>query len=473
MNSILVTEEKASQQEGSTKHIGFVRYPEYKDSGIEWLGEVPAHWDTKPLKTVATCNDDVLGESTEPDLEIQYVEISGVEPYKESVDSVITTFAQAPSRARRRVVAGDVLISTVRTYLRAITPISKPPDNLIVSTGFAVVRPRRVASTFLGYLVRAEFFIAKVIAYSVGVSYPAINARELMRFDIPIPTDHEQTAIAAFLGRETAKIDALITEQEKLIALLKEKRQAVISHAVTKGLNPNVPMKSSGVEWLGEVPAHWEVRQFRRCLTQGLRNGIFKKRNMFGQGTPIVNVLDVYTANFKLDYSRLDRLTCESGEMQDYAVEEGDLFFVRSSLKKEGIAVAVVALEVPEPTVFECHLVRARPDTTVLFPRFASFVLAASRYRDRLVSLAKVTTMTTIEQESIHSLSLVLPPTDEQMQISAAIDLYLRSSDKLVDEANAAIALLKERRSALISAAVTGQIDVSSAAERVAASQAP
>jgi len=239
--------------------MSFPRYPEYKDSGVAWLGEVPAHWEVTPVKAVASCNDDVLDEAADEDFEIEYVEISGVSADRGIVETSVLPFGKAPSRARRRVRHGDTLVSTVRTYLRAIASVKMPAENLIASTGFAVIRPRAVDPEFLGYLFHSEYLISEVIARSVGVSYPAINASELMRLVVPLPSVVEQVAIATFLDRETAKIDALVAEQEKLIALLKEKRQAVISHAVTQGLDPNVPMKDSGIEWLGEVPATWEI----------------------------------------------------------------------------------------------------------------------------------------------------------------------------------------------------------------------
>ena len=248
--------------------MSFPAYDTTKDSGVEWLGAVPSHWNCVPLKAVASCNDDVLKESTAPDQDIEYVEISDVAYGKGIVGSTIMPFADAPSRARRRVVHGDVLVSTVRTYLRAIACVRSPAPEMVVSTGFAVLRPRLIHSGFLGHLMLSEYVVGQIISQSVGVSYPAINAHDAMRIDVPLPPYSEQTAIAAFLDRETAKIDALIAEQQRLIDLLKEKRQAVISHAVTKGLNPDAPMKDSGVEWLGEVPEHWEVVRLRRVSSR-------------------------------------------------------------------------------------------------------------------------------------------------------------------------------------------------------------
>ena len=161
------------------------RYEGYKDSGVEWLGEVPEHWEVKSVKNVATCNDNVLSETTIDDYQIEYVDISSVDSVKGITEITTMPFSEAPSRARRRVQNGDILVSTVRTYLRAITPVRNPPENLIVSTGFAVLRPKSISSSYLGYVFQTEYLISEVISRSVGISYPAINASELIRIYIP------------------------------------------------------------------------------------------------------------------------------------------------------------------------------------------------------------------------------------------------------------------------------------------------
>ena len=239
-------------------------YPEYKDSGVEWLGNVPNHWSARQLKFLCTHNDEVLADSASGDYEIEYVDIGSVSATEGISKTETMTLSNAPSRAKRIVRDGDVIVSTVRTYLEAITPIDNPPDNLIVSTGFAVIRPNKyLHKGFASYCLRASGFIKEVVAQSVGVSYPAINATDLVNIKAPEPMYGEQEQIANFLDHETAKIGTLIEKQQQLIKLLKEKRQAVISHAVTKGLNPNTPMRDSGIEWLGEVPEHWERMTFK------------------------------------------------------------------------------------------------------------------------------------------------------------------------------------------------------------------
>ncbi|MDP1700621.1 MAG: restriction endonuclease subunit S [Aestuariivirga sp.] len=214
----------------------------------KWLGVVPVSWDVKPLKVVCSYNDDVLSENTPPDLNIEYVEISDVEASKGIISSISLKFADSPSRARRLVQNGDVLVSTVRTYLRAIAPVVNPPSNLVVSTGFAVLRPRDIDSSFLGYVCQAEFFISDVISRSVGVSYPAINASELVRINVPVPSSSDQRNIGHFLDRETAKIDILIAEAGAAVGLLRERRSALVSAAVTGKIDLRGLMPASKAE---------------------------------------------------------------------------------------------------------------------------------------------------------------------------------------------------------------------------------
>jgi type I restriction enzyme S subunit len=204
-----------------------------KDSGIEWLGEIPEHWKVRRLKYTASINDEALPETTDPSYEFNYVDIGNVDPVKGIVAKEAYRFENAPSRARRIVRDGDTIVSTVRTYLRAIAPIREPEDHLIVSTGFAVVRPRRIDPDYLSYALRSPYFIETVVSRSTGVSYPAINAIDVGTIELLIPATNEQRAIAAFLDRETARIDVLIEKIRRSIDLLREYRTALITAAVT------------------------------------------------------------------------------------------------------------------------------------------------------------------------------------------------------------------------------------------------
>lgn len=204
-----------------------------KPSGVEWLGDVPEHWDVKRLKYSTSINDETLPETTDPEYEILYIDIGSINPVSGIKEKELMLFENAPSRARRIVRHGDTIVSTVRTYLRAIAPVKNAESNLVVSTGFAVIRPCTIENDFLAFALRAPHFIDTVVSRSVGVSYPAINASEIGHIEIPIPTLREQQAIAAFLDRETGKIDALIAKVEAALEKLKEYRTALISAVVT------------------------------------------------------------------------------------------------------------------------------------------------------------------------------------------------------------------------------------------------
>jgi len=210
------------------------RYLAYRDSGVEWLGEVPEHWGLKRLKYISTVNDGTLSDTTNSDFGLLYVDISSVDPVLGIKNKELMTFENAPSRARRKVCHGDVILSTVRTYLRAISPINDPEPNMIVSTGFAVIRPKDgLESRFAAYALRAPYFVDEVVANSVGVSYPAINANELITFNVALPPLPEQHAIATFLDHEAGHIDVLTTKVYESISKLREYRTALISAAVT------------------------------------------------------------------------------------------------------------------------------------------------------------------------------------------------------------------------------------------------
>ena len=433
-------------------------YPEYKDSGVEWLQLCPSSWETKALKYIVSCNDEVLSESTDPDMEFEYIDIGGVSSSEGITRTESMRFSGAPSRARRIVRQGDIIVSTVRTYLEAIAPISLEFDGKIASTGFAVLRPKYLLSGFAKYALRARHFIDSVVARSTGVSYPAINSSELIDIKIVVPSLKEQQTIASFLDYETARIDRLIAQQQRLIELLKEKRQAVISHAVTKGLNPDAPMKDSGVEWIGQVPEHWQCVPFGLLVSRADLGGNY----LGGQeenGIPFLKM-----GNLGRGCIVLDKLEClEEGSSFDdsHRLSMGDfLFNTRNSLDLVG-KVAVWHDEL-EFALYNSNLLRVRfKKDFISSPDFMGFVFNSSGALGWLALLAKGTTsVAAIYYKDLRSMVVPIPPVDEQNAISSFISKCLSRLDTLEEKAIQSINLMNERRTALISAAVTGKIDL-------------
>lgn len=432
-------------------------YTEYKESGVEWLGEIPRHWDSKPLKYLCTYNDEVLPETTAKDAEIQYIDIGSVSAVNGISKIETMIFKDAPSRARRIVRDGDVIVSTVRTYLEAIAPINNPPENLIVSTGFAVIHPNQyLYKSFASYCLRAKGFIKEVVARSVGVSYPAINSSDLVNIAIPSIEYAEQVKIANFLDHETAKIDYLIEKQQQLIELLKEKRQAVISHAVTKGLDPNVPMKDSGVEWLGEVPEHWQLVPLKYLCT------------FSGGGTPTKDNLSYWTDGNIPWVSPKDMKTFWISETQDYitekAVKESStntveqnslLMVVRSGILQRTIPIAINTV----PVTMNQDMKALKFGKRVLV-EFIANLIHGNTVQLLLEWSKEGATVESIEHEYLANSLIPVPSLKEQEEITQVIAKKMKVYAELTEKAELQITLLQERRTALISAAVTGKIDV-------------
>ncbi|SCB05784.1 Conserved hypothetical protein [Xanthomonas translucens pv. translucens DSM 18974] len=330
----------------------------------------------------------------------------------------------------------------------------------MVSTGFAVVRPAlQLLSRYGKYALQATGFVDEVISRSTGVSYPAINASDLVRICVPVPPAEEQSAIAAFLDRETAKIDALIAEQEKLIALLAEKRQTTISHAVTKGLNPNAPMKDSGIAWLGEVPAHWEVKQLRHFAEVLRGKFTHRPRNdpaFYDGGYPFVQTGDITGASRYIQSFR--QTLNERGTSVSKEFPSGTLVMAIAANIGD---VAILTF----PAYFPDSIVGLVPKLGVDLP-FLYYLMTAMK--TPMMQTATVSTQLNLNVDQISSLVAGCPPVSEQAAIAAFLDAELERLEALQAEAERGIELLKERRSALIAAAVTGQIDVRGQVEDIA-----
>jgi type I restriction enzyme, S subunit len=444
-------------------------YPAYKDSGGEWLGEIPAHWVVERLKnTILACQNGIWGD----------------EPVNDSSDIVCIRVADF-DRTKNRVIDTNLTLRSISSNQRQ-NRILKRGDLLLEKSGGGELQPvgtvvlydldtLAVCSNFIARMAVARGSDSSFLCYLHSFLYSArLNTRSIKQNTgiqnldsdsylcekVCLPSLPEQRTIAAFLDHETARINALIAKKEQLIELLQEKRAALISHAVTKGLNPTVPMKDSDVEWLGEIPAHWEVKRLKYAIQNGLVNGLFKKKDQFGSGTKLVNVVNLYRDNFLIDFRSLDRVETEQQEYENFKVLSGDIFFVRSSLKLEGVGASASIVEVPEPTVFECHTVRIRPSLKLIVPKYLINYLNSSLVRQRLIALAETTTMTTIAQPKLAALEVIVPPIPEQYAIAIYLDNETAKIDALISRIREDIEKLKEYSSALISAAVTGKIDV-------------
>lgn len=434
----------------------YPKYPEYKESGIAWLGKVPNHWSVKRIKNIASYNDEALDEKTDPDFELEYVDISSVSLVEGIENTELMTFEKSPSRARRKVKHGDTIVSTVRTYLKAIAAIKHPPMNMIVSTGFAVIRPfSKLNPDFVGYLLQADGFVGDVVANSVGVSYPAINASVLATLPAIEPLAEEQAAIARFLDFKTAQIDALIAKKEMLLARLAEKRTALISHAVTKGLDPTVPMKDSCVAWLGDIPAHWAMKRLRFCMhTNPSKSEIQLADDALVSFVP----MDAVGEFGGLRLGSEKELSEIVGGYTYFT--DGDVVVAKITPCFEN-GKGAIARDLANGVAFgttELHVLRASES---LLPEYLFHVTMS--YPFRMIGESEMYGaggQKRVPESFLKDFKVGLPPVNEQHDIVNYINEKHRQLGNQLSKAGAAIEKLKEYRAALITNAVTGKIDV-------------
>ncbi len=256
----------------------------------------------------------------------------------------------------------------------------------IVSPAYVVLSPKvPLNPRFFHYLFRTGFYAnySKRFSYGICDDQLSLRSKDFKRMYAIVPPLDVQDAIVAYLDRKSARANDFIAKQTRLVEVLKEQKQAVINQAVTKGLNPDAPLKESGIEWIGKIPAHWEVMHLKYLLNGGLVNGIFKTKDNFGRGVKIINVSDIYSENFFINFANLERVKVSTNEVKRYEVSHGDIFFVRSSLKLEGVGASACIVELLEPTIFECHVIRIHPNPQKILPEYLIHYLNSLNTRQK------------------------------------------------------------------------------------------
>jgi len=393
--------------------MSFPAYDEYKESGVEWLGEVPAYWDVRRLKFVS---DIQTGDKDTVD-----AEEDGEFPFfvrSQTVERISTKTFDCEAI----LTAGDgVGVGKVFHYHEGPFDFHQ---RVYMMNNF-----RNVDGRFLFHYLKANFY---KVALEGGAKSTVDSIRRPMLTDFPVsfpPCEDEQKAISSFLDVETSKIDGLVSEQRRLIELLKEKRQAVISHAVTKGLNPNAPMKPSGIQWLGDVPQHWGVIQLKWFST--LQRGYDLTKDEFEEGAVPVVTSGGITGTHSVAMAK------GPGVVTGRYGSTGHLFYVEEDFWPHNTTLFVL-------------------DFHGNNERFVWYSLQTVDFASHSAKSA----VPGIDRNDIHVLPVTVPPVVEQIAIAQYLDDRTAKFDSLEAEAERAIDLLQERRTALISAAVTGKIDV-------------
>lgn len=458
--------------------MSFPRYPKYKNSDIQWLGSVPKHWEIRKLKNLAQLESGHTPSRQRPeywvekDCVIPWFTLADVSFLRDGRNSIIERTSQKISHlgmansAARLLPPETVLLSrTASVGFSGVTKVA-----LAVSQDFAAwICGPRILPRYLLLCLRA--MKQEFQRLMMGSTHQTIYMPDIEAFRVPVPPLTEQIAIATFLDRETFEIDALIAEQQLLIGLLREKRQAVISRAVTKGLNPNAPMKPSGIQWLGEVPVHWTLKKIKhlaRSIEQGwspqCEGFPVESENEWG----VLKVGCVNGGTFNPSENKL--LPAELKPIPTLTICRDDLLISRANTR-ELVGSAAVARQ-DWPNLMLCDkLYRVRFNRGLCCPWFVSLYLGSIGVRGQieLAATGASSSMLNIGQSAIMELFVPTPEYEEQRAIVEFLGEEADKLDALTAEAQRSIDLLQERRAAIISAAVTGKIDVRAFAERKAA----
>lgn len=438
------------------------KYESYKDSGVGFVDEIPQHWKMGRLGFVAKVIDPqpdhrapALVEDGYPYLGIRDINDDG----SVNFETARKVSLEAVEKQENSFIIkdGDILFCKVGT-LGEPKHLILPNARFAISATLVIIKVADHAdSRFIKYALESNLIDYQIYSVVTGSTRPALGIQQIRKLLLCLPPVNEQELIADFLLVKVSQIDSLIQKKQQLIVLLEKEKTAVINEAVTKGLNPDAPMKDSGLELFEEVPAHWNIiplRYIGEC-----QNGVSEGAEYFGSGYPFVSYGDVYK-NMILPNNVVGLAKSTESDRFRFSVKAGDVFFTRTSETVEEIGIASTCIKNIDDAVFAGFLIRFRPRNGVLYEGFSKYYFRSNTVRTFFVKEMNLVTRASLSQELLKRLSVLLPPHEEQQKITVFLDHEMERIQGVINKSKKEISLLQEYRTALISEAVTGKIDV-------------
>ena len=430
------------------------KYPAYKDSGVEWLGEIPAGWEAFKLgtllKPISIKNrDDLPLLSITRELGVIERDTNNAEENHNFIPDDLSNY--------KVINQGQFGMNKMKAWQGSY---GVSPHTGIVSPAYYVFDfSVSMHPDFFHRAIRSKLYVSFFGQASDGVRIGQWDLSKPRMKEIPffLPPLPEQTAIATFLDEKTAKIDTAIVQKEQMISLLKERKQILIQNAVTKGINPDDKMKDSGVEWIGEIPEGWVVKKLR--YIGKTQNGVSAGAEYFGEGFPFVSYGDVYK-NTVLPKTVVGLAKSTKEDQIQYSIQKGDVLFTRTSETIEEIGFSSTCFETIPNSTFAGFLIRFRPSKNVLSPSFSSYYFSSKIHRSYFVKEMNLVIRASLSQELLKNLPVLIPSLSEQLLIAQFIDEQTAKIDTSISLQQQQIAKLKEYKSTLIDSAVTGKIKV-------------
>ncbi len=428
--------------------IKYKRYERYKDSGVEWIGEIPEHWEIKKIKYISNIT---MGQS--PKSEECSLDETGL-PFLQG-NAEFTSLHPIPkiycNTANKFSKVNDILLS-----VRAPVGAMNISDRVYgIGRGLCAITANKVQARYLWYSMNVS--LEELFIKSKGSTFEAVTVTDVNNLLSVLPPKNEQTAIANFLDQKTAEIDGLIADKEKLIELLQEKRQAIITEAVTKGLNPNVRMKDSGIEWIGEIPEHWGVSKIKfttyvkgRIGWQGLRADEFIDEGPYlVTGTDFVDGLVNWDSCYHISMERYN-------EAPPIQLRENDLLITKDGT----IGKVAIVKNKPKYAILNSGIFVTRPKNSAYLTEFMYWILNSQVFNKFIQYMSLGSTIVHLYQQTFENFSFPITNLNEQKTIAHFLDRKVAEIDGLISDIKLQIQKLKEYRQSLISEAVTGKIDV-------------
>ncbi len=435
-------------------------YDKYKYSGVEWLGEIPNHWTKGTLKRIAERVVVGIAEAATyayVDEGVPILRATNVRENKIVGDILKVDTEYSEGRESKLIKSGDLI--TVRTGNAGVTAlIPKELDKCQCFTMLITTLVNKVNNNFYCYFINSHLAKSYFSLEGWGTAQINISVPILKELPIVIPPLDEQEKIARFLDYKTKQIDELIAKKETLIEKLDEKRTSLISHAVTKGLDVNVPMKDSGIEWLGDIPEHWEVKRLKFVATVQPSN-VDKKTLDDEIPVFLCNYSDVYNHDRITDEIEFMQATASQAEIRKFTINKGDVIITKDSENPNDIAVPALVTQDFDNVICGYHLTQIKQkdlDGNFLFRLFQ-----CRRFNSQFIVSANGVTRFGLPQRAVNDAFVGFPPLEEQEKIARFLDYKTKQLEEQKTKIQQAIDLLKEYRTALITNAVTGKIDVS------------
>ena len=443
----------------------FRRYPEYKESGVDWIGKIPRHWRVKKLKNISKIVASYVDKHINPDeIQVNLCNYTDVY-YHEKIDSSIDFMKGScnhDEHERSLIRKGDVIItkdSESADDIGVPAFIQEELANVVCGYHLSIIRPlNEIDGKFLFRFIQSKRVGRYFEANSTGITRFSLGKSIIENLSTVLPLLSEQRQIANFLDRKTEQIDELIRIKERRIELLQEQRTALINQTVTKGLDPNVEMKQSGVEWIGEIPVHWKVKKLK-YISKIVASYVDKHIKSDEIQVNLCNYTDVYYHE-KID-SSIDFMkgSCNHDEYERSLIQKGDVIITKDSESADDIGVPAFTQEELANVVCGYHLSIIRP-LNIIDGKFLFRFIQSKRIGRYFEVNSTGITRFSLGKSIIENLSTVLPPLSEQIQIADFLDRKTEQIDELTSTEQRKIELLKEYRQSFISEAVTGKIDV-------------